>query len=1454
MTVYFSMIVMLKLPPIQKSIGNWVSGMISEKINTNVEIGNIDLGFLNRIIIDDVKIYDQKDSLMLASTRLSAKLDIIEAMNGNISISSAQLFGLRAYLSKDNADAPFNFQFVIDSLSSKKKDSSSRLDLKVGSLIIRNGLICYDQKDYPKKQGRFSAKHIMVRDISSHIILNKITQDSISLYVKNLSLKESSGLKISSLSFKAIATNSRASVSDFELKLPNSHVLLGETNAKYRIENGKLATNSIDLSTSVENSYISPADFASFSPNLRVISKPIDISLKANVNGGNITIRNLIVKDQGGEMSLFANGNIHNIPSLKEWSTDIKYFRINDNYLERIAEVMKGEDITMPEIIGRIGELGYTGSISSHNASLYAKGKLTSNVGNVIINCSYGNSLLAAKINTDGIDLGKLVADERLGNIATRIELEGKIDRGNIAYMKMNGNVSRFFFSGYTYRGIEINGSMRANTFNGLLKIDDPNASLTAEGELGKEHISGFMLDVKRLNPNALGLSSKWKDTTFSGKLRGDFRGNSLDNAIGNLSLHDFMMTTNSDSVFSLKAVNLVCDGAANNRRLQLTGDFGHAILAGQYRVSELPYALSRIVASRLPSIPGLPKRATAKSMDKFTVDAVLSDASVLRQFLNIPLVTRQPLVIKGDIDQFSDHVDVTIAADDINYGDAPYKNINVSIYGEREKPLDAKISVDKIMGNGEVMSLTFNSSAIQDRMVSSLQWGSDAKNKFSGSLNTEASFAEDETGKAYANVNIRPSEIFVGDTVWNVADANINFSDTHLKVNNFSISHGGQHINIDGKATRSDADSITVNLRDVNVKYVLDMVNFHSVDFDGYASGKVVLSSLFGLPEMRGDISVRDFIFENGRLGTLKAYVNYDNTTKQIDINARADEGPLHQTLIGGFVSPARKELELNIKALGTSAEFMEGLCGSFLNNVEASVYGDVHIFGPFKSINLEGMVNVSGDVEIPALNTVYTMHNYPVIMRPDIIVMETDTLTDVEGNTAILNGTVGHNNLSRWTYDIDIKAYNLLSYDFNDFGNNTFFGKVYATGTCNIRGKSGEIIFDIDVTPQKGTFFEYNAVAPEAISNTDFIEWTSKTEEVGDEKGKDKETKRQEIDKKFRSDMKMNFRINATPDAALKLLMDNNTGDMITLYGSGNLRAIYHNKEGLHIYGNYEVSHGKYDLTIQNVIKKDFTFKSGSSIVFGGDPYNAVLNMKAVYTVNGVPLSDLQIGRRFSNNNVRVDCIMNITGTPNVPHIDFDFDMPTVNEDAKQMARSLINSEEELNQQVIYLLSIGRFYSQTAPINAQQSQTSLAMQSLLSGTISQQINTVLNNVIKDSNWNFGANISTGDEGFNNAEYEGLLSGRLLNNRLLINGQFGYRDNNNATTSFIGDFDINYLLLPNGNLAVRAYNQTNDRYFTRNSLTTQGVGIIMKKDFTTLRDLFGIKKRKTEKNQSKER
>jgi hypothetical protein len=85
-----------------------------------------------------------------------------------------------------------------------------------------------------------------------------------------------------------------------------------------------------------------------------------------------------------------------------------------------------------------------------------------------------------------------------------------------------------------------------------------------------------------------------------------------------------------------------------------------------------------------------------------------------------------------------------------------------------------------------------------------------------------------------------------------------------------------------------------------------------------------------------------------------------------------------------------------------------------------------------------------------------------------------------------------------------------------------------------------------------------------------------------------------------------------------------------------------------------------------------------------------------------------------------------------------------------------------------------------------------------------------------------------------------------LLNNRLLINGNFGYRDRPlYGNSNFVGDFDVQYILTPSGGVSVKVYSETNDRYFSKSSLTTQGAGLQLKRQFTDFRDLFTIRRKK---------
>ncbi len=166
---------MLHIPAIKNCIGTEVSHVLVEKIGTKVNIGSINLGFLNRVIIDDILIYDQNGQKLLTSSRASVKIDLIPLLEGRISISSAQLFGATIKAYKLTAESKPNYQFILDSLASKEPTQKSELNFRIGSLIIRNGQLKYDQKDIKAAPNKLDLKHLNISDISAHIILNKQT-------------------------------------------------------------------------------------------------------------------------------------------------------------------------------------------------------------------------------------------------------------------------------------------------------------------------------------------------------------------------------------------------------------------------------------------------------------------------------------------------------------------------------------------------------------------------------------------------------------------------------------------------------------------------------------------------------------------------------------------------------------------------------------------------------------------------------------------------------------------------------------------------------------------------------------------------------------------------------------------------------------------------------------------------------------------------------------------------------------------------------------------------------------------------------------------------------------------------------------------------------------------------------------------------------------------------------
>ena len=1443
--LYTAIIILLHIPSIQTYIGGCVADALCDKFGTKVKVGRVDLGFINRLILDDSYMQDKNGEQMLRVSRISVKINLLALANGQIEITSAQFFGLHANLYKATPEAKPNFQFVIDALASKDSTKQKTpLDLQINSLIIRNGEISYRVLSRPSRPGKFSADDINARNISAHIIINRITDDSLNVKVKRIAFDERCGFKLKSLSLSAIACRTKTKIENFKLELPATLIQIPSLQAPFSRKNGQIEMPTLQFEGSIKAPYISPSDLAVFVPTLTRLNMRPALDIQFNGTGSSLTVNKISINTTDGSLQLVANGGVKNYPANPSWYTNIDQLKAGQQTISNIYAVATGKNV--PNIIERLGNVQITGYVGGDKKNIASEGKLNTSPGNLTLAFDKRGDKITAHMETVRFDIGSLVNDNKLGHISANLNVHGS-SKDNFA---AQGRVYDFDYNGYKYRSLNLNATYRNKRLEGKANIDDPNVQLTAIGTFvnnGAKPNLQLKANIAHFEPNTLRLTDKWQQTAFAANIACDIKGSDVNNADGSIELHDFAMR-GPETEYNINNVSVKTGYNNGNHFLDVDSDFGTIDINGHFSYNTIVRSVLNMVAAKLPTIPGLTHKPQREFND-FTLNASLNSTEWMNRLLGIPLEIHRPLNISGEIDDKNEKINLWCDVPSFTFNGNRFSDAFVNVESPSDT-LKADIRIKKLDDRGKYMALHLNAGASDNHLNTSLSFSNNERHPLKGIINSSTVFAKDEEGVSTAYIDVLPSRATIGDTTWHVAPSSIIYSKNKLQVNSFSVSHDNQMLAINGTATKSENDSLLVTLNDIDVSYVLNLVNFHSVDFLGMASGEARIAGAFSeKPLLSADVIVKDFKFETGRMGTLYANVGYNHEEGNIEINAVAKDEDNRWTDINGYVSPKHNYIDLAIDAHRTRAEFMESFCGSFMDNVNADINGNVNVVGPLNNINLVGKAVVDGSVRLSALNTTYWMRGDSVTFVPDEIKFKGDTLYDRNGNIGIMTGSIYHKHLTNLSYALKVKAKNLLAYDTHSFGDNTFYGTAYVTGDCDIKGKSGEVVIDIDAVPEKNSILVYNAADQSSIGSTDFITWKDNNVEETDSTDTEHNNK---VD--ISTNIRLNFLINCNPNATLKLIMDEKTGDYITLNGDGVLRASYFNKGSFDIYGNYIVDHGVYKLTIQNIIKKDFTFQKGGSISFGGDPYNAALNLKALYVLNSVSLADLNIGRSFSNNNVRVNCLMNITGNPNSPKVDFDLDMPNMSNDIKQMVYSLLNAEEEKNQQVLYLLAVGRFMAQNNNNNAtgetpQYSQTSLAMQSFLSGTISQQLNSVLSNVINSSNWNFGANISTGTEGFNNAEYEGMLSGSLLNNRLLFNGQFGYRDNANATTSFIGDFDIKYLLFPNGNLAINVYNKTNDRYFTRNSLNTQGLGVIMKKDFTRISDLFfWRKKEKTKK------
>ncbi|MCF0208300.1 MAG: hypothetical protein HUK07_02520, partial [Bacteroidaceae bacterium] len=496
-SLYFVAVVLTHIPVVQERLGAEVSALLAEELETYVSVRNVNLGFLNRVVIEDVEIKDKQKETLIKAKTIAVTPDFFDILKGKITLISAQLFGADVKLYKKTEDGELNCQFIVDKLSNPENKEPSKLDLRINTLIVRNSAVSYDLNYLPKKHsGVVDFNHIRLTGINSNLVLYQLKGDNIDLAIKRLAFKEANAFDLQNLTCDFTKSKAAIALKNVDLKLAD----------------GKLLSDSLVY------------DFEQKTVRGDIDAEYKDLAVSAYVSGSKeqILVERLQLHNAVNSLLVKGNGAVNQLPSGNvQWRADIADSNIDVQELKRTVFELTGSNINLPKALEEARFIAFSGKTDGvleqgfkDNPLLKINGNIDGDIksgfGDIALNLAKTPEKIVAKFNTDKLLLGKILADSRFNvlsadmetsvPVATLASLKQGFELEKLQDLAVKGEVKQFDYDGKTFKNIVANLTLSNNVLVGKLNVAPQN-------------IASFDADID-LNMSAL------KEKKLTGKLK----------------------------------------------------------------------------------------------------------------------------------------------------------------------------------------------------------------------------------------------------------------------------------------------------------------------------------------------------------------------------------------------------------------------------------------------------------------------------------------------------------------------------------------------------------------------------------------------------------------------------------------------------------------------------------------------------------------------------------------------------------------------------------------------------------------------------------------------------------------------------------------------------------------------------------------------------------------------
>ncbi len=1460
------LVLLIQISSVQQMVKDKLAGNLSRKSGMEVKIRHVQLALPYYIRVSGVTIHDHHKQLMLSAESSSIKVRSYGFRSGVIRIHQLTLSKPAIWHTKYTGESTDNLSLFLQKISGpqkKKTPGETASTVRVDRITLKNGRYVSALSSKRNSSTSIDFNHLNLSEIYTDISNISLQGNDASFKVNRMRFKEQKGFILQDLAAQAEISETSIRLRNLTIETPKSALALDLSFHYLDFSDFNDFIDKVMIRSQIGNSRLSTHDLGYFVPAFYKTDNILN--LRGSIMGslGDFSTRGL--QFSSGSTSFDGEIAMEGLPDFENTmiSLDIRHLIMDPLDLARWSYT-RGADrnyLNLPPEVTGLGPVSVEGKFNGRYRDFVAQAGFTGQFGNITANMQLSETggvyYADGSLGVNDVDAGKYLRESRLGKVSFDLDISGSATDKTWDFT-VDGLVHALAFNGYDYRNIGIDGKVLDRRFIGSVDMEDRNIALNFNGNIdfnARIPEYNFVADIRKANLFNLGFVNDSLKGLLSAKLSIDMKGNHPDNLSGlaEVEFAEFNTPARNYQLSSLK-INTVASQENKRKLIVVRSDYLDGDIYGNFTYAALPEAIRQFLQPYLPDLTKKLFRAgaeTAMNGDRNDIflDIKLKQTGNLTQLFTGTRIDASLIDLRGSYQQEQRKLRLNVNAATVKMGSRSLENWYLNLYNN---------------GKGLVTETGAQMAGLSDTLnIFAPSWESTTLDNNTNSLITckfqpdapepEGVIRSEIQLHDFSDLKVILTEgyISLSDTLWQIRNGStVSLRNKSLDIQNFEFYSNSQKITIDGESAELSDHSITATFEKIDLSWIDFLTVPAGVDLDGAISGKVNLKNIFDEIRILSDLTIADFAMNGDRLGDFNLMSMWDDRLQGMKLAGnflyQGNAGVKRTAEISGYLFPLARDRD-NFDLTVDFDNFRLNLLSSILSSISTDIrgfgMGKLHLGGTFRSPEVTGKLKATvRNMFIDYLNTWYSFTDTITFTRDAIIFKNIQLSDNNRGNSrepyeGVLNGTISHRGFSKFNFNLGIRAQNFTFMNTNGEQDPYYFGKAVASGNVSITGPDNSLLIKIQATTERNTLLEIPVTSSTEVTKSSFITFVNKSAGEDDDVPVPARKRRE-------NSLRMDMNIRVTPDATVRLVFDPLVGDLIQATGSGDLQMEIDSKGDFALRGQYVLNSGDYMFNLENIFSKKFNIKSGSTIRWNGDPYDAILDIEAIYPTKA-HLSPLN-PEDSTLSAQSVNCVIYMSDKLSNPSIRFGIEFPDMTSFDAERYQALI--KPNLNYHFLSLLAISRFVNtqsqQFLEAGSSANLANVSTTEILANQLSLWLSSISDRFEVDFAYHPGSYL--GQE-----QVDAALKTQILNDRLTIESKVGfgggnYAGSNEQTSNMVGDFQAEYRIDKEGKFRVKAYNRHNGyNVLYEGAPYTQGVGVFYRREFNHLRDV--IRKQKKE-------